>query len=129
MSAAAQLAQWDIMIRHSLQADHHPAPVCCAYGLSGLQEFRPVTVEELEGRRRRDIEEALIKRDIKRQKMQEAHDAPGQLAKQAELNDPMMVRRRGRMMLPAPQVGAQGREERKHGRTCSWQYVQHRVQR
>lgn len=63
-----------------------------------------MTVEELEGRRRRDIEEALIKRDIKRQKMLEAHDAPGQLAKQAEMNDPMMVRRRGRMMLPAPQV-------------------------
>ena len=32
-------------------------------------EFRPVTVEELEGRRRKDIEEALIKRDVKRQKV------------------------------------------------------------
>mmetsp|Transcript_23430 Transcript_23430/g.51433 ORF Transcript_23430/g.51433 Transcript_23430/m.51433 type:complete len:829 (+) Transcript_23430:239-2725(+) len=68
------------------------------------QEFRPVTVEELEGKRRKDIEEALIKRDIKRQKMQESHNAPDALAKAAELNDPVMVRRRGRMMLPAPQI-------------------------
>ena len=35
-----------------------------------------MTVEELEGRRRKDIEEQLIKHDIKRQKLVEAHDAP-----------------------------------------------------
>uniref|UniRef100_A0A7S0WNZ6 Uncharacterized protein n=1 Tax=Chlamydomonas leiostraca TaxID=1034604 RepID=A0A7S0WNZ6_9CHLO len=68
------------------------------------QEFRPVTVEELEGRRRRDIEEQLVKRDVKRQKLHETHNAPDAVAKAAELNDPVMVRRRGRMMLPAPQV-------------------------
>lgn len=67
-------------------------------------EFRPVTVEELEGKRRKDIEQALIKRDVKRQKIQENHDVPGALAKAAEVNDPVMVRRRGRMMLPAPQI-------------------------
>ncbi|KAL6764025.1 pre-mRNA splicing factor component-domain-containing protein [Haematococcus lacustris] len=71
------------------------------------QEFRPVTVEELEGRRRKDIEEQLIKHDIKRAKLQEAHDAPGAIAQAAHLNDPVMVRRRGRMMLPAPQVSEQ----------------------
>ncbi len=48
-----------------------------------VQEFRPLTVEELEGKRRKDIENQLIKRDVKRQKLNEAHDAPGQLAKQA----------------------------------------------
>lgn len=68
------------------------------------QEFRPVTVDELEGKRRKDIEEALVRTDIKRQKMQENHDAPAALAKAAELNDPSMVRRKGRMMLPAPQI-------------------------
>ncbi|GAX75409.1 hypothetical protein CEUSTIGMA_g2853.t1 [Chlamydomonas eustigma] len=68
------------------------------------QEFRPVTVEELEGKRRKDIEDALIRRDIKRQKMQENHDVPGALAKAAEVNDPIMIRKRGKMMLPAPQI-------------------------
>ena len=67
-------------------------------------EFRPVTVEELEGKRRKDIEQALIKRDVKRQKIQENHDQPAALAKAAEVNDPIMVRRKGRMMLPPPQV-------------------------
>ena len=36
--------------------------------------------------------------------MQESHDAPAALAKAAELNDTAVVRRKGRMMLPAPQI-------------------------
>ncbi len=67
-------------------------------------EFRPVTVDELEGKRRKDIEAGLVKRDVKRQKIQENHDVPAALAKAAEVNDPIMVRRRGKMMLPAPQI-------------------------
>ncbi|EFJ42818.1 hypothetical protein VOLCADRAFT_107065 [Volvox carteri f. nagariensis] len=67
------------------------------------QEFRPVTVEELEGRRRKDIEEALIKKDIKRQKLNEMHDAPGAVAQAMGL-DQQGARRRGKLMLPAPQV-------------------------
>ncbi|GLC50856.1 hypothetical protein PLESTB_000439400 [Pleodorina starrii] len=67
------------------------------------QEFRPVTVEELEGRRRKDIEEALIKKDIKRQKLNEMHDAPGAVAQAMGL-DSAAARRRGKLMLPAPQV-------------------------
>ncbi len=63
-----------------------------------------MTVEELEGRRRKDIEEALIKRDIKRQKVAEAHDAPGAVAQQLGLDEDG-PRRRGKLMLPAPQVG------------------------
>lgn len=39
--------------------------------VSCCQEFRPVTLEELEGRRRKDVEEQLIKRDMKRQKIGE----------------------------------------------------------
>mmetsp|Transcript_14021 Transcript_14021/g.37873 ORF Transcript_14021/g.37873 Transcript_14021/m.37873 type:complete len:825 (-) Transcript_14021:211-2685(-) len=68
------------------------------------QEFRPTTVEEIEGKRRQDIEEALMKHDIQKAKLKEAHAAPEAAAKLAELNDPVMVRRRGRMMLPTPQV-------------------------
>mmetsp|Transcript_7123 Transcript_7123/g.12265 ORF Transcript_7123/g.12265 Transcript_7123/m.12265 type:complete len:828 (-) Transcript_7123:440-2923(-) len=71
------------------------------------QEFRPITLEELEGRRRKDVEEELVKRDIKRQKIGEAANAPGSVARDAELNDPVMIRRKGRMMLPAPQVSEQ----------------------
>ncbi|KAG1672528.1 hypothetical protein FOA52_002837 [Chlamydomonas sp. UWO 241] len=67
-------------------------------------EFRPVTVEELEGKRRKDIEAALVKRDTKRQKVNEAHDAPAALAKAVEINDASGVRRRSKMMLPSPQI-------------------------
>ncbi|GFR40753.1 hypothetical protein Agub_g1364 [Astrephomene gubernaculifera] len=67
------------------------------------QEFRPVTVEELEGRRRKDIEAALIKQDMKRQKLNELHDAPGAVAQAMGL-DQEGQRRRGKLMLPAPQV-------------------------
>lgn len=66
-----------------------------------------MTVEELEGKRRRDIEEALIKRDLKRHKLLEAHDMPGALAQQGGADDAgaVTMRRRGKLMLPAPQVG------------------------
>lgn len=67
------------------------------------QEFRPTTVEEMEGKRRKDIEEALIKRDIKRQKLAEAKNVPGLVARVNEQNS-TALRRRTKMMLPAPQV-------------------------
>ncbi len=51
------------------------------------------------------MEEALIKRDIKRQKVNEAHDTPGALALANQANELQMVRRRTKMMLPSPQVG------------------------
>ncbi len=63
-----------------------------------------MTVEELEGKRRKDIEEALLKRDMKRQKLQELHDAPGAVAAQMGMDDQGAGRRRGKLMLPAPQV-------------------------
>ncbi len=69
-----------------------------------MQEFRPVTIQELEGKRKDTLEEQLMKRDVKRQKIQEAHNMPAAVAKAAAVNDPVMVRRKGRMMLPAPQV-------------------------
>lgn len=48
------------------------------------QEFRPVTVEELEGKRRKDIEDSLIKRDIKRQKLQVGRSGTGRQARRGE---------------------------------------------
>lgn len=67
------------------------------------QEFRPTTVEEMEGKRRKDIEAALMKRDIKRQKLNEARNAPGLVARINEANA-AALQRRTKMMLPAPQV-------------------------
>mmetsp|Transcript_24535 Transcript_24535/g.68288 ORF Transcript_24535/g.68288 Transcript_24535/m.68288 type:complete len:718 (+) Transcript_24535:87-2240(+) len=69
------------------------------------KEFRPVTLEELEGKRRKDIEENLQKQDIKRQKMQARNDAPSAVAKNLSMNEVNPLQgRRGKMMLPAPQI-------------------------
>jgi hypothetical protein len=51
-----------------------------------------------------DIEEGLVKRDLKRQRLQETHDAPSMVARMNELHDTTLARR-GKMMLPAPQAG------------------------
>eukprot|EP00798_Chlamydomonas_sp_ICE-L_P017404 gene17404-23704_t len=70
-------------------------------------EFRPITVEEIEGKRRKDVEENMMKHDLKRQKLQEAKNTPAALAASAErdADAAAMLRRRGaKMMLPAPQV-------------------------
>jgi len=70
------------------------------------REFRPVTVEELEGRRRRDTEEEAAQRDLKRQKLADANDARALAARVNEGGGgAALAGRRGRMMLPAPQVG------------------------
>jgi len=50
-----------------------------------------------------DVEEGLVKRDLKRQKLQESRDTPTMVARMNELHDTTMTRR-GKMMLPAPQV-------------------------
>jgi len=70
------------------------------------KEFRPVTLEELEGKRRKDIEENLQKQDVKRQKMQARNNAPAAVAKNLAMNEvnPMEGVRRSKMMLPAPQI-------------------------
>ena len=70
----------------------------------GAGAFRPVTVAELEGPRRRDVEERLQKIDIAKEKMRERRDAPGALAHNLGMNDPEAVERRSRLRLPAPQV-------------------------
>ncbi|GBF97104.1 hypothetical protein Rsub_10115 [Raphidocelis subcapitata] len=75
-----------------------------AVAAKGLrEEFRPVTIEEMEGKRRRDIEEGLVKKDLKRQKLQESKDAPAMVARMNAAHEAALARR-GKMMLPAPQV-------------------------
>ncbi|KAK9814983.1 hypothetical protein WJX73_003873 [Symbiochloris irregularis] len=69
------------------------------------QEFRPATLEEMEGRRRKDIEAALLRDDKAKDERRSATDQPGAVAQSLALNDASSARRRGgRMMLPAPQV-------------------------
>jgi hypothetical protein len=51
-----------------------------------------------------DIEEALMKRDAKRQKLGEGKNVPELVARVNESNA-AALRRRTKMMLPAPQVG------------------------
>ena len=55
-----------------------------------------------------DIEANLMKGDEQKAKLKEAHNQPAAVAKAMELNDASGMRRRGRMMLPAPQVRSTG---------------------
>lgn len=45
-----------------------------------------------------------MKKDIEHAKLKAAHNAPQAVAKNMALNDATMSRKRGRMMLPAPQI-------------------------
>ncbi len=45
-----------------------------------------------------------MKKDIEHAKLKAAHNVPAAVAKNLALNDPTMQRKRGRMMLPAPQI-------------------------
>ena len=71
--------------------------------------FKPVTLAELEGTRRSDIETALRKRDRQRQSVLERHDTPAALAQQAAGDGG--ERKRSRLMLPAPAVSDAEREQ------------------
>lgn len=53
-----------------------------------------------------EIEATLMKRDEAKASMREKTDQPGAVAKALALNDAVAVRRRGKMMLPAPQARA-----------------------
>eukprot|EP01024_Parvocaulis_polyphysoides_P030002 TRINITY_DN27254_c0_g2_i2.p1 TRINITY_DN27254_c0_g2~~TRINITY_DN27254_c0_g2_i2.p1 ORF type:complete len:366 (+),score=63.01 TRINITY_DN27254_c0_g2_i2:214-1311(+) len=64
------------------------------------QQFRPSSLEQLEGKRRKDLEAQLIKQDIKKQKLREGHEAPVPQDDGLESRG----RRQRRLMLPAPQV-------------------------
>ncbi|XP_008801722.2 cell division cycle 5-like protein [Phoenix dactylifera] len=71
----------------------------------------PTTIEELEGKRRVDIEAQLRKQDIARNKIAQRQDAPASILQANKLNDPEAVRKRSKLMLPAPQISDQELEE------------------
>ena len=78
---------------------------------AGEQPFKPLTMAELEGPRRRDIEENLMRQDVKRQKIHERHDTPAAVVQVNKLNDVDGTRRRSKLMLPAPQMSDRELEE------------------
>ncbi|KAL4378741.1 hypothetical protein GQ457_02G033850 [Hibiscus cannabinus] len=71
----------------------------------------PTTIEELEGKRRVDIEAQLRKQDIAKNKIAERQDAPSAILQANKLNDPETVRKRSKLMLPEPQISNHELEE------------------
>ena len=67
------------------------------------KDFNPVSLESLEGRRRKDVEADMIRNDRARQKMLERKNMPQVVAQQMQDSQGPAVRR-GRMVLPAPQL-------------------------
>ncbi|XP_022745791.1 cell division cycle 5-like protein [Durio zibethinus] len=71
----------------------------------------PTTIEELEGKRRVDIEAQLRKQDIAKNKIAQRQDAPSAILQSNKLNDPETVRKRSKLMLPEPQISNHELEE------------------
>lgn len=71
----------------------------------------PTTIEELEGRRRIDVETQLRKQDIAKNKIAQRQDAPSAILHANKLNDPETVRKRSKLMLPPPQISDNELEE------------------
>ncbi|CAN6342913.1 unnamed protein product [Urochloa humidicola] len=71
----------------------------------------PTTIEELEGKRRADIEAQLRKQDIARNKILQRQDAPAAIMQANKLNDPEAFTRRSKLMLPPPQISDHELEE------------------
>ncbi|CAL5322020.1 unnamed protein product [Camellia sinensis] len=71
----------------------------------------PTTIEELEGEKRTDREARLRKQDIARNKIAQRQDAPSAILQANKLNDPEAVRKRSKLMLPAPQISDNELEE------------------
>ena len=69
------------------------------------RQFRPASIHEVDGKRRRDSEKDLARRDRARTEIAKRKDAPTSLKKLLELNEGTVTVKRGKIALPAPQVG------------------------
>ena len=68
------------------------------------KEFKPVRLDELEGKRRKDIEAGLIKKDRARQQIFERKNMPLAVAQQMSQQGKGSGIKRGKLMLPEPQL-------------------------
>ncbi|KAL4337713.1 hypothetical protein S245_040455 [Arachis hypogaea] len=75
------------------------------------QPHFPTTIEELEGKRRIDVETQLRKQDIAKNKIAQRQDAPSAILHANKLNDPETVRKQTKLMLPPPQISDQELDE------------------
>lgn len=66
--------------------------------------FRPTTLEEIEGMKRKEVELALRKEDVKRERARNENEPNSNILKRTELNSVNNIRKRGIMMLPIPQI-------------------------
>ncbi|CAN8305714.1 unnamed protein product [Cochlearia groenlandica] len=71
----------------------------------------PTTIEELEGKRRSDVEAQLRKQDVAKNKIAQRQDAPAAILQANKMNDPEAVRKRSKLMLPPPQISDHELEE------------------
>lgn len=74
-------------------------------------EFKPTTIQELEGIKRKDIEKSVMEAKTKQQELDERNNAPAALAQAEQANDVDMSQRRGRLTLPPPQVSENEMDE------------------
>ncbi|KAL5547358.1 hypothetical protein UlMin_007045 [Ulmus minor] len=71
----------------------------------------PTTIEEIQGKRRVDIEAQLRKQDVAKNKIAQRQDAPSTIRQPNRSNDPERVRKRLKLMLPTPQISDNELEE------------------
>ncbi|KAL4370061.1 hypothetical protein AHAS_Ahas06G0028100 [Arachis hypogaea] len=71
---------------------------------AGIDPQFPTTIEELEGKRRIDVEARLRKQGIAKNKIAQKQDAPSAILHANKLNDPEAVRKRSLLILPPPQI-------------------------
>jgi len=75
------------------------------------EAFKPVSLEVLEGKRKRDEEEDQRKNDSKKLKQKMEQDLPSVLAAIAKANDPGHMKLRPKLFLPSPQLSDKELEE------------------
>ena len=69
------------------------------------KQFRPASLDDVDGKRRRASESDPGMRDRARGETAKRKDAPSSLKKLLELNEGSLTVKRGKLALPAPQVG------------------------
>jgi pre-mRNA-splicing factor CDC5/CEF1 len=66
--------------------------------------FSSVALDKMEGKKKSDLEDQERKNDARKQKMKQQKDLPAAIMQINKLNDPDQVRKKARLVLPAPQI-------------------------